>query len=65
MKNKFKLKIKMPKRRNFMLIEAQLKGLLRTRVIKNKKKEIKKFDWKKESTDYLSVMSVVFKQSVL
>lgn len=54
MKNKFSIVIKAPKPRNFALIDAQTKGLLRTKVIKNKKKENKKFDMKKEISYYTS-----------
>ena len=46
--------IKAPKPRNFALIDAQIKGLMRTKVIKNKKKENKKFDMKKEISYYIS-----------
>ena len=52
MKNKFSIVIKAPKPRNFALIDAQIKGLMRTKVIKNKKKENKKFDMKKEISYY-------------
>lgn len=54
MKKKSSIFIKVPKPRNFALINAQIKGLMRTRIIKNKKKEIKKFDIKKEISYYTS-----------
>ena len=31
-------------------------SLFKQKIIKNKKKQIKKFNWKKESADYLSVI---------
>lgn len=56
MKNKKEvISIPLSKHRDFNLISAQLKGLLRTKVIKNKKKENKKFNYKKEMSYYLSV----------
>lgn len=55
-KTKLSIKVKIPKPRNFALIDAQLKGLLRTKVIKNKKKEIKKYNWKKDISYYLSIL---------
>lgn len=54
-KKKEIINIPIPKPRNSALINAQIKGLLRTRVIKNKKKEIKKFNWKKEIPYYSNV----------
>ena len=45
--------VKIPKARNFNHIQAQIKGLMRTKVIKNKKKETKKFNFKKEMANYL------------
>lgn len=50
------INVPLPKHRDFNLISAQLKGLLRTKVIKNKKKENKKFNYKKEMSYYLSVL---------
>lgn len=58
MKKKIILHIKTPKPRNFALIDAQIKGLMRTKVIKNKKKEIKKYNWKKDTSYYLSSLLV-------
>lgn len=43
------------KPRNYDLINLQVKGLLRTKVIKNKKKENKKFNYKKEMSYYSSI----------
>ena len=54
MKRNLSITIKPKKPRNFVLIDAQTKGLLRTKVIRNKKKDVKKFDYKKESSYYLS-----------
>lgn len=45
--------VKIPKPRNFALIDAQIKGLMRTKVIKNKKKEVKKFNKQKALDGYL------------
>ena len=55
-KRKEIIKIKTQKPRNFELIELQIKGLMRTRVIRNKKKDVKKFNWKKDCADYLNFM---------
>lgn len=46
------------KPRNYDLINLQVKGLLRTKVIKNKKKENKKFNYKKEMSYYSSICLV-------
>ena len=54
MKRNLTISIKPKKPRNFALIDAQIKGLMRTKVIKNKKKENKKFDMKKEISYYTS-----------
>lgn len=53
---KMTISIKAPKPRDFNHYTLQLKGLMRTKVIKNKKKEIKKFNWKKDSTDYSNII---------
>lgn len=45
--------VKVPKPRNLALIDAQIKGLMRTKVIKNKKKEVKKFNKQKALDGYL------------
>ena len=50
------ISVKIPKPRDFNHYTLQLKGLMRTKVIKNKKKEIKKFNWKKDSTDYSNII---------
>lgn len=55
---KMTISIKVPKPRDFNHYTLQLKGLMRTKVIKNKKKEIKKFNWKKDSTDYSNIILV-------
>lgn len=59
MKKKLNIVIKTPKPRNFALIDAQIKGLLRTKVIKNKKKENKKFDIKKEISYYTNNLNKI------
>lgn len=56
MKNK-KLKIKKP--RDCDLMRLWQSGMLRTKVIKNKKKEQKKFNWKKDVADYLNIKNHV------
>lgn len=58
MKKKITLHSKAPKHRDFNLINAQIKGLLRTKIIKNKKKEIKKYNWKKDTSYYLSSLLI-------
>lgn len=50
---KMTITVKVPKPRNFALIDAQIKGLMRTKVIKNKKKEVKKFNKQKALDGYL------------
>lgn len=59
MKRKETIVVKVPKPRNFELYELQLKGLMRTRVVKNKKREIKKFNLNKESSYYLNILQEV------
>ena len=54
-KRKETITLKAPKQRNFELIELQLKGLMRTRVVKNKKKEVKKFNLNKEKSYYSNI----------
>lgn len=60
---KMTIMVKTPKPRNFTLINAQIAGLLRTKVIPNKKKNVKKFNWKKDIADYLNIkkMTLVLK----
>ena len=58
MKKKIIINIKKQKIRNIKLMEEWQSGLLRTKVITNKKKKVKKFDWKKDMTDYLSTKSL-------
>lgn len=58
-KRKETITFKAPKQRNFELIELQLKGLMRTRVVKNKKKEVKKFNLNKESSYYSNILQEV------
>jgi len=54
-KRKETITFKAPKQRNFELFELQLKGLMRTRVVKNKKKEVKKFNLNKEKSYYSNI----------
>lgn len=56
MKNK-KLKIKKP--RDYNLMRLWQSGMLRTKIIKNKKKEQKKYNWKKDIADYLNIKSSI------
>jgi len=58
-KKKMTIIVKTPKSRNFALINAQIAGLLRTKVIPNKKKHVKKFNWKKDMTDYLNIKKFI------
>ena len=58
-KKKMTITVKTPKPRNFALINAQIAGLLRTKVIPNKKKNVKKFDWKKDMADYLNIKNYI------
>lgn len=58
MKKKIIINIKKPKIRNIKLMEEWQSGLLRTKIIPNKKKKVKKFNWKKDMTDYLSTKSL-------
>ena len=34
-------------------------GMLRTKVIPNKKKKMKKFNWKKDMADYLNIKNCI------
>lgn len=52
---KMTISVKIPKPRDFNHYSLQLKGLMRTKIIKNKKKEVKKYNWKKGGIDYLSI----------
>lgn len=58
-KKKIIIAVKTPKPRNFALINAQIAGLLRTKVIPNKKKKLKKFNWKKDIADYLNIKKII------
>lgn len=58
MKKKITITVKTPKPRDFNHYTLQIKGLMRTKVIKNKKKENKKFDLRKEISSYLSNYSL-------
>lgn len=42
-----------------LLFNLYHNGLFRHKVIKNKKKEIKKFNWKQNITDYLSIKKFI------
>ena len=48
------IKLKPLKHRNINHYILQSKGLMQTKVIKNKKKDIKKYNWKKDMSDYLN-----------
>lgn len=60
-------KIKTKKPRNIALMKEWQSGLLRTKVIPNKKKKLKKFNWKKDMADYLNIdkITLVLKQSAI
>lgn len=60
-------KIKIKKPRNITLMKEWQSGLLRTKVIPNKKKKLKKFNWKKDMADYLNIdkITLVLKQSAI
>jgi hypothetical protein len=52
---KIVLTIKEPKHRDYNHYLLQVKGLMRTKVIKNKKKELHKFNLNKESSYYSNI----------
>jgi len=49
------IKLKKPKIRNLQLMNMWQSGMLRTKIIPNKKKKFKKFNWKKDIVDYLNI----------
>ena len=51
-----KMKRKIPKRRDPIAYDLLTNGLYKPKVIKNKKKQIKKFNWRKEISSYLSTL---------
>jgi len=53
---KMTITVKTPKPRNFALINAQIAGLLRTKVIRNKKKDVKKYNWKQDISYYPNIL---------
>ena len=53
------IKLKKPKIRNSQLMNMWQSGMLRTKVIPNKKKKIKKFNWKKDMADYLNIKNFI------
>ena len=53
------IKLKKPKIRNSQLMNMWQSGMLRTKVIPNKKKKIKKFNWKKDMADYLNIKNYI------
>lgn len=53
---KMTITVKTPKPRNFALINAQIAGLLRTKVIRNKKKDVKKYNWKQDMSYYPNIL---------
>lgn len=60
-------KIKIKKPRNLILMNEWQSGRMRTKIIPNKKKKIKKFNWKKEVADSLNIKNnnLVLKQSAI
>jgi hypothetical protein len=52
---KIVLTIKEPKHRDYNHYLLQIKGLMRTKVIKNKKKELHKFNLNKENSYYSNI----------
>ena len=53
------IKLKKPKIRNSQLMNMWQSGMLRTKVIPNKKKKMKKFNWKKDMADYLNIKNYI------
>ena len=53
------IKLKKPKIRNLQLMNMWQSGMLRTKVIPNKKKKMKKFNWKKDMADYLNIKNYI------
>ena len=53
------IKQKKPKIRNSQLMNMWQSGMLRTKVIPNKKKDVKKYNWKKDVTDYLNIKNFI------
>ena len=53
------IKLKKPKIRNSQLMNMWQSGMLRTKVIPNKKKKIKKLNWKKDMADYLNIKNCI------
>lgn len=51
-------KIKIKKPRNIALMNAWQSGMMRTKVIPNKKKKEKKFNWKQAIADYLNIKQI-------
>lgn len=51
---KISIKIKVPKQRDFNHYSCQLKGIMRTKIIPNKKKKSCKFNLRKELSSYLN-----------
>ena len=58
MKKQKKKRIKTGEER-CLLFNLYHNGLFRHKVIKNKKKETKKFNWKQNITDYLSIKKFI------
>lgn len=55
MKKKYNIK----KPRNLDLMNAWQSGRMRTQIIPNKKKKVKKFNWKKDIADYLNIKKFI------
>lgn len=53
------IKLKKPKIRNSQLMNMWQSGMLRTKVIPNKKRDVKKYNWKKDMTDYLNIKKFI------
>ena len=53
------IKLKKPKIRNLQLMNMWQSGMLRIKVIPNKKKKVKKFNWKKDMADYLNIKNYI------
>ena len=55
MKKKYNIK----KPRNLDLMNAWQSGRMRTQIIPNKKKKVRKFNWKKDIADYLNIKKFI------
>ena len=55
MKKKYNIK----KPRNLDLMNAWQSGRMRIQIIPNKKKKVRKFNWKKDIADYLNIKKFI------